>query len=80
MQKKINRISWSFENELWFNILVIPSTNKKMMTGKESIRCAGMVISYIVMGRYMKKEDIESVREIIRNARNDQEAKLPEMV
>ncbi len=78
--KKINRIDWSFENELWFNILVIPSTNKKMMTGKESIRCAGMVISYIVMGKYMKKEDVESVHEIIRNARNDQETKLPEMV
>lgn len=44
---ELNKIDWSFNNELWFNILVIGSANKKMITGKDSIRSAGMVIAYI---------------------------------
>ena len=46
---KLNQIDWSFNNELWFNILVIGSANKKMITGKDSIRSAGMVIAYMVI-------------------------------
>lgn len=78
--KKINQIDWSFENELWFNILIIPSANKKMITGKEAIRGAGMVISYLVMGRDMTKEELADVRQIISNARADKNAELPPMV
>lgn len=78
--KKINKIDWSFENDLWFNILIIPSANKKMITGKEAIRSAGMVISYLVMGKEMSKEEIEDVTQIIRNAKNDETAKLPQIV
>ena len=72
--KRINKIDWSFENELWFNILIIPSANKKMITGKEAIRGAGMVISYLVMGDEMSKEEIADVKQIICNARNDENA------
>ena len=78
--KKINKIDWSFENDLWFNILIIPSANKKMITGKEAIRSAGMVISYLVMGKEMSKEEIADITQIIRNARNDETAELPQMV
>ena len=78
--KKINNIDWSFDNELWFNILIIPSANKKMITGKEAIRGAGMVISYIVMGNDMSKEEVADVTQIIRNARNDDDAELPQVV
>ena len=78
--KIINKIDWSFENELWFNILIIPSANKKMITGKEAIRGAGMVISYLVMGDEMSKEEIADVKQIICNARNDENAELPQMV
>lgn len=43
--EKLNKISWSFDNELWFNLLVIGSANKKMITGKEgSYRSACSVI------------------------------------
>ena len=78
--EKLNRINWSFNNELWFNILVIASANKKMITGKESIRGAGMVIAYMIMGNRMTRTELDDVRQIIRNARNDESAKLPEMV
>lgn len=74
---KLNLIDWSFNNELWFNILVIGSANKKMITGKDSIRSAGMVIAYMVMGGQMSQGEVEDVRQIIRNARNDQSAPLP---
>lgn len=78
--KKLNQIDWSFENELWFNILIIPSANRKMITGKEAIRGAGMVISYLVMGKDMTKEELADVRQIISNARADEDVELPSMV
>lgn len=78
--EKLNQIDWSFDNELWYNILVIGSANKKMITGKESVRGAGMVISYLVMGDEMTKAEIEDVRTIIRNARNNPKEPLPKRV
>lgn len=77
---KLNHIDWSFNNELWFNILVIGSANKKMITGKDSIRSAGMVIAYMVMGNQMTRSEVDDVRQIIRNARNDDSAALPRMI
>ena len=78
--EKINQIDWSFDNELWFNILIIPSANKKMITGKEAIRSAGMVISYLVMGKQMTPDEIADVTQIIQNSKNDPNAILPPMV
>ena len=78
--EKINRIDWSFSNELWFNILIIPSANKKMITGKDAIRGAGMVISYLVMGDLMTEDEIADVRQIINNARATDNAELPPMI
>ena len=77
---KLNRINWAFDNELWYNILVIGTANKKMITGKESIRGAGMVIAYLIMGNRMAKAEVDDVKQIIRNARNDEKASLPDMV
>ena len=78
--KKLNTVDWSFENSVWFNILIIPSANKKMITGKEAIRGAGMVISYIVMGDKMTRDELNDVRQIICNARDDDNAELPQQV
>ena len=78
--QRLNKINWSFKNELWFNILVIPSTKKKMITGKEAIRGAGMVISYLVMGKQMSKDEIKDVHQIIKNAKNDEKVKLPNII
>ena len=75
--KCLNNIDWSYENELWHNILVIASSNKKVIVGKESVRQAGLVISYMAMGRMMTKTEIEEVRRIVRNARNNEKAELP---
>lgn len=77
---KLNMIDWSFDNDMWFNILVIGSSNKKMITGKDSIRSAGAVISYMLMGDRMTQAEIADVRQIIRNAKNDENATLPSMV
>lgn len=77
---RLNSVDWSFDNDLWFNILVIGATNKRMITGKESIRSAGKVISYLVMGDHMTQSEIKEVKEIICNARNDENAVLPERV
>ena len=77
---KLNTIDWSFDNDMWFNILVIGSANKKMITGKDSIRSAGAVISYMLMGDRMTQAEIADVRQIIRNAKNDENATLPSMV
>ena len=77
---KLNKVDWSFENKLWFNILIIGSAQKKMITGKESIKSAGMIISYLIMGDKMSKTEIGDVHKIIRDANDNQEEPLPKMV
>ena len=77
---KLNQIDWSMDNNLWFNILVIPAKKKKVITGKESIRAAGMVLSYIVMGDLMTAEEIEEVKDIIFNSTNGEKNDLPAMI
>ena len=77
---KLNQIDWSMDNNLWFNILVIPAKKKKVITGKESIRAAGMVLSYIVMGDLMTTEEIEEVKDIIFNSTNGEKNDLPAMI
>lgn len=65
---------------LWFNILVVPAKKKKVITGKESIKAAGLVISYMVMGENMSEDEEAEVREIIRNATNDEKDELPPII
>ena len=77
---KLNKVDWSFKNKLWFNILIIGSAQKKMITGKESIKSAGMIISYLIMGDKMSKTEIGDVHKIIRDAHDNQEEPLPKMV
>lgn len=78
--ERLNEIDWSFENQMWFNILVIGSANKKMITGKESVRAAGMVISYLVLGNTMDKSECDDVLTIIRNAHNSPDEELPSII
>ena len=78
--EKLNQIDWRFDNSMWFNILVIGSANKKMITGKESIRSAGAVITYMVMGEHMSRSEVADVKQIIQNARNEENADLPPRV
>lgn len=77
---KLNKVDWSFENKLWFNILIIGSAQKKMITGKESIKSAGMIISYLIMGGKMSKAEIDDVHKIIKDAHDNQEEPLPQML
>ena len=51
-----------------------------MITGKDAIRGAGMVISYLVMGDLMTEDEIADVRQIINNARATDNAELPPMI
>ena len=78
--EKLNKISWSFDNEIWFNLLVIGSANKKMITGKEAVRGVGMVISYLVMGDKMTKAELADVKTVYGNAKNNPDEELPTMV
>jgi DNA sulfur modification protein DndB len=78
--RKLDKVDWSMDNSVWFNILVIPAKKKKVITGKESIRAAGMVISYMVMGEKMTDAEVNEVREIIKNSTNGTSEKLPEMI
>lgn len=77
---RLSRVDWSFNNELWFNVLIIGSTNKKMMSGKDAIRGAGMIISYLVMGDSFSQAELDDVTQIIQNARNDANDALPKIV
>lgn len=77
---KLDKVDWSMDNSIWFNILVIPAKKKKVITGKESIRAAGMVIAYMVMGDSMTSTEVNEVKEIIKNATNGKSDALPERV
>lgn len=77
---KLNQVDWSMDNPIWFNILVIPAKKKKVITGKESIRAAGMVISYMVMGKAMSSTEVAEVREIISNSTNGEKNDLPQVI
>ena len=77
---KLDKVDWSMDNPLWFNILVIGSANKKMITGKESIKATGLVISYMVMGDYMTTEEIEEVHRVISNSTNGEKNELPQKI
>lgn len=77
---KLDKIDWSMNNSTWFNILVIPAKKKKVITGKESVRAAGMVISYMVMGDVMNNDEINEVRDIIKNSTNGLSEQLPELI
>lgn len=78
--EKLNKVNWSMDYSLWFNILVVPAKKKKVITGKESIKAAGLVISYMVMGENMSEDEEAEVREIIRNATNDEKDELPPII
>ena len=78
--EKLNSIDWSFDNSMWFNILTIGSVKKKMITGKESIRSAGLIISYMVMGDKMTQAEINETKRIFSNAKNNPTANLPQKV
>ena len=52
----------------------------EVITGKESIRSAGMVIAYMTIGNRMTRSEVDDVRQIIRNARNDENAPLPSVI
>jgi len=77
---KLNKIDWSFENKLWVNILIIGSANKKMITGKDSVRSAGLVISYMVMGNSMMDDEIATIHQIVVNAKDNVDEPLPEII
>ena len=77
---RLNQVNWSMNNSVWFNILVIPAKKKKVITGKEAIRAAGMVISYMVMGKSMTVAEVNEVRDIIKNSTNGQSNKMPDMI
>ena len=78
--KDLNRVDWSFDNKAFFNLLVTGTAKRKMITGKESIRDAGRVISYMVMGEKMSKTEIQEIRDIIRVASNNTDDSLPDIV
>ncbi len=77
MAERLNKVNWSFDNEFWFNILVIPTANRKMITGKESIRGAGLAITYLIMGSSMTSSEKQEVLLFIRKVHNNDNEELP---
>ena len=77
---KFNRMDWSFDNPVWENLLVTGTAKKKMITGKEYVKAAGLVMSYMVMGDRMSKTEINEVKEVILNATNNKTDRLPDII
>lgn len=72
---KLNKVDWSFDSDIWQGILVMKGT-KKVFAGKEAIRNAGRIISYMVAGERYTREEKQDLLETIRKA-SGEEKQLP---
>ncbi len=79
--KRLNKVDWARNNKLWVNILVLGNANNKMITGKDNIRSAGMLIAYMVLGKKMKPEEVNQVKGILQKAVGEGEKwELPKII
>ena len=78
---KINDIDWSFDNPLWFNILVTNTKSKKMITKTNSLKQAGKIIAYMLIGDKFTNSEVQEVQEILNEAASDnQKVELPKVL
>ena len=77
---KINRINWDPEFYAWSNILVTTGSRKKMIVGSKTLRDAGGLIAYMLIGEEYSKGEREHLLNVIREAHDDESAKLPPIV
>lgn len=79
---KLNSIDWAFENPMWFNILVTNTKSKKMIAKTNSLKQAGKLIAYMLMGDKFSKDEVEELQEILNEAsgEEDQVAELPKII
>lgn len=68
---KLNKIDWSFDSNTWQGILVMKGT-KKVFAGKDAIRNAGRIISYMVAGDKYTPQEQQDLLETITKASGDQ--------
>lgn len=81
MLDSLNKIDWSFDNSIWFNVLVTNSKNKKMITKAASLKQAGKLIAYMLIGNKFSANEKAEVQQILSEAASeDQEAALPDIV
>ena len=79
--KRLNKVDWARNNKMWVNILVLGNANNKMITGKDNIRSAGMLLAYMVLGKKMKPEEVNQVKEILQKAVGEGEKwELPKII
>jgi len=78
---KINGIDWAFENPIWFNILVTNTKSKKMITKTNSLKQAGKLIAYMLIGNKFNAEEVNEVQGILNEAVGEnQEVELPKII
>lgn len=78
---KINGVDWRFENPMWFNILVTNTKSKKMITKTNSLKQAGKLIAYMLIGDSFSNEEVNEVQEILNEAVGEnQEVELPKII
>lgn len=77
---KINRINWDPTYEIWTNILVTSTKNRRMITGSQALREAGAIIAYMLVGDKFSYEMKKGVLDTIRTAQDDECAQLPPVI
>ena len=66
---------------MWFNILVTNTKNKKMITKTNSLKQAGKLIAYMLIGDKFDDEEVDEVKEILNEAAGEnQNAELPKII
>ena len=77
---KINKVNWDPGFYAWSNILVTTGSSKKMIAGSKALKDAGSLIAYMLMGEKYDKEERERLLKVIREANDNEKAKLPPVV
>ena len=76
LTNKINQINWDPEYYVWTNILVTSSSNKKMITGSQTLKDAGNLIAYMLVGKRFTKDEKNKLLETLRKAQNDEKESI----
>lgn len=78
---KVNAIDWAFENPIWLSILVTNTKSKKMIAKTHSLKQAGKLIAFMLIGDKFTDSEVEELQEIHNEAADEyQEVDLPEII
>lgn len=77
ISSKLTLIDWSWDNELWKDILVTNDRERRVKSGKQSIKMTGRIIAYMLIGDLYGERETKGLISDFRRMKGDPEIELP---